>query len=176
MEMTGPTRKRARTRASAAECVPGLTAHRAGVMMRTLRSALKDLRDCAVTMTVSNDDDDGDAQQIEHDAKIALALQVEENIGFATAHRKEVSVSNEALFEEESFATAEALLREQEQYGASSLCAKEPVEKDFGDISSSVAGISSLDVADGGGEEEFSDESFFLVSEKPSDSSSAVLV
>ncbi len=70
-------------------------------------------------MAASENDDD-EAQQIQQDRTLALELQVQENIGFATAQRQQVTEEH-ATFHEASFATTEtgaALRDERAQFRA----------------------------------------------------------
>lgn len=99
------------------------------------------------TMAASENDDDDDAHQIQQDRTLALELQVEENIGFATAQRQQVTEEH-ATFDAASFATTEteaALRDERAQFRAAN---QEAHLRDdiYGEISSAsaVAGVSSL--------------------------------
>ena len=128
-------------------------------------------------MTASEDDGD-DAQQIEKDRKLALELQVEENIGFAAAQRQEVTEEH-ATFDEACIATTEAALGdERAQFQAANHEARIR-DDEYGEISSAsaVAGVASLGPRGEGQEDDFDNESFHVVSsQNSSDMSSGVLL
>jgi len=127
-------------------------------------------------MTVS-DDDDNDAvdaqQQIERDAKLALALQCEANINYAVAQREEMARINDSMDGVEvSLASSEARQLHEEFSDAAT---KEQGKEEYREITStSVDRNESFETADEGDEEELSDESYFIVSQDGN--SSGVLI
>lgn len=140
-------------------------------------------------MAVSDGDDDDaqQQQQLDHDAKLALQAQVEENVKFAVAQRQQTAVPIRHESGDAGSVTASSVLTFQDDDRTAASLATRPYDQDeYEEVSSmSVAREASLIAADGdessymmlsvGGR--FSDiSSFVVVAEEEKKSSSPILI